>query len=256
VVKAAFGLAGQSAVRLWEPEILPSQRRWIELATQQGRAVLVEPWLDRRIDFSVQLEMEPRGLRLRGFTGLLNDHRGQYQGNWIDADHGHRIPVAVLAQLRAAGAPGNWAMQLYQELWPALEAELRTIGFLGPLGVDAFLFSRPDGSVALKPIVEINPRHTMGRLAWELMAHVRPGVPGQFRLLNKSHLRSLGAGSFQELAEIWTHQFPPLRVGEPVPQLSEGIVFLNDPMTAQSCLAVLAVGSTAQRLAADDHRAT
>ncbi len=243
VVKAAWGLAGQSALRLWEPEILPAQQKWIESVVAGGRTVVVEPWLERVVDFSVQLEMEPGGLRRRGFTGLINDHRGQFQANWVDADHGLRPPIRVLAALKAAGAPGNWVASLYARISVFLEEELRALGFLGPLGVDAFLFRRADGRIGLKPIVEINPRYTMGRLTLELMSRVAPGIPGEFRLLNATHLRKLGRTSFAELGQMWTDRFPPKLTGSPVPRLSDGIVCLNDPTTASACLAVLAVGN-------------
>jgi len=242
VVKAALGLAGQSAVRLWEPQILPAQQRWIEASLASGRPVIVEPWLDRVVDFSVQLEMSPNGLRVMGHTGLTNDLRGQFQANWVDGDHGRRLPGRVESALRAAGAPANWALRVYADLWPALEAELRAVDFCGPLGVDAFLFRGPDGTVRLKPVVEINPRHTMGRLTLELMKRVGPGIAGEFRLINRSQLRAGRGTTFVELAQDWSARFPPQQSGQPVPQLHDGVVFLNDPAAATVCVAVLAVG--------------
>lgn len=242
VVKAAFGLAGQSAVRLWEPALLPAQQRWIEGVLAGGRSVVVEPWLERLVDFSVQLEMGPGGLRCLGFTGLINDARGQFQANWVGGDHGRKPPLPVQSILREAGAPANWLLRLYAELWPVLESDLRTAGFLGPLGLDAFVYRGADGAVRLKPVVELNPRYTMGRLTLELMGRVRPGVGGEFRLLNASHLRSMGGSTFAELAQDWSRRFPVQREGHPVPLLQDGVVFLNDPAVAERVMAVLAVG--------------
>jgi uncharacterized ferritin-like protein (DUF455 family) len=82
VVKESLGLAGSNAMRLFEPELLDAHRRWMTNAIQNGRELVVEPWLEREADFSVQLEMSPDGLKLCGYTGLLNDARGQYQSNW------------------------------------------------------------------------------------------------------------------------------------------------------------------------------
>ena len=72
-MKEALGLAGHNAIRLWEPELLESQRRWLARAVREGRSVVVEPWLERVLDFSVQLEMSAAGLKLCGYTGLVND---------------------------------------------------------------------------------------------------------------------------------------------------------------------------------------
>ena len=87
VVKEAHGLAGHNAIRLWEPDILPAQRRWLAHALRDGRQVVVEPWLDRELDFSVQLEMGPAGLKLCGYTGLINDRKGQFLANWAATDY-------------------------------------------------------------------------------------------------------------------------------------------------------------------------
>ncbi len=81
IVKEALGLAGSNAIRLFEPELLETQRRWIANTTANGRQLVVEPWLERELDFSVQLEMADDGLKLCGYTGLINDAKGQFQGN-------------------------------------------------------------------------------------------------------------------------------------------------------------------------------
>lgn len=243
VVKAAYGLAGQSAIRLWEPEILPAQQRWLEAAVAAGRTVVVEPWQERVVDFSVQWEMGSAGLRCLGYTGLTNDVRGQFVGNWVGVDSGRKPPLPVLAALRTAGAPADGLGRLYAGLGAALAIELQAIGFRGPLGIDAFVYRRADGRLAVKPIVEINPRYTMGRLTLELMSRVAPGTAAAFCLLNPSHRQAIGCSTFAELTAQWSARYPVVRAGAPVPRLRDGVIFLNEPTTAERVLAVLAVGS-------------
>src|SRR6185503_19022861 len=101
VVKEALGLAGHNAVRLWEPALLDSQRHWIENAVQNGRKIVIEPWLERMLDFSVQLEMTAVGLKLRGYTGLINDLKGQFQANWAAPNFDKRIPASVTSLFAA-----------------------------------------------------------------------------------------------------------------------------------------------------------
>ena len=86
VAKEAHGVAGHNAIRLWEPEVLAAQRRWLEAAVQNGRQLVIEPWLERELDFSVQLEMGPRRLKLCGYTGLINDPKGQFHANLVAAN--------------------------------------------------------------------------------------------------------------------------------------------------------------------------
>ena len=52
VVKEALGLAGSNAIRLWEPEVLRPQCRWMANALENGRRLVIEPWLEREMDFS------------------------------------------------------------------------------------------------------------------------------------------------------------------------------------------------------------
>ena len=241
IVKEALGLAGQNAMRLWEPELLESQRRWILRNLQRPHGLVVEPWLERVADFSVQLEMEPGGLKLCGFTGLLTDVKGQFEGNCAAANWSRRLPANVVDLWRGhAGLPGK-IYQLYHLLFRRLEAALRQADFLGPVGIDGFAWRDSTGVIRLKPIVEINPRYTMGRLTLELMKRVAPGSQGCFRLIKTSTLHQQGFVTFEDYASALVERAPIVLHGEPVPRILEGALCLNDPRTAQTCLAVFEV---------------
>ena len=241
VVKEALGLAGQNSIRLWEPELLDSHRRWLAHACEQGRQLVVEPWLEREMDFSVQLEMTPRGLKLCGHTTLINDHRGQFQANRAAPNHGQRLPDDVLALF---GEPRDISVRLhgvYEEVMALLEAGLREADYLGPVGIDAFVYRTPAGECRLKPIVEINPRYTMGRLTVELMKQTCPGSHGFFRLINRAQMRAEGFEDFPAFARSLTGNHPLRLEGEPTPKIREGALCLNDPAAAQVCLAMFQV---------------
>ncbi len=241
VVKEALGVAGSNAMRLWEPELLDPQRRWMSGALERGQTLVVEPWLEREIDFSAQLEMGEDGLKLRGYTGLINDQKGQFQANWAAPNCARHLPTAVTATLEAWPGVVPRLHALFADLFAALEAELRRAGFLGPLGIDAFVYRDAAGRRRLKPVVEINPRYTMGRLLVELMKRVAPGSHGLFRLVNRAMLKAQGLESFPAFAAD-LHQRHPLQLkGEPRPLIREGSLCLNDPATAEVCLAVLEV---------------
>ncbi len=241
VVKEAIGLAGHNAIRLWEPELLDTQRRWLAQACEQGRQLVVEPWLEREMDISVQLEMTPRGLKLRGYTTLINDQRGQFQANRAAPNHTQRLPDDLIALFRE---PRDISVRLhgvYAEVMALLEAGLREADYLGPLGIDAFVYRAPSGECRLKPIVEFNPRYTMGRLTVELMKQACPGSHGHFRLINRAQLRGTGFERFSSFARSLEEQHPLRLEGEPTPKIREGALCLNDPAAAQVCLAVFQV---------------
>jgi hypothetical protein len=256
VVKEALGFAGTRQLRLWEPELLPAQWRWMESAIDGGATLVIEPWLDRIGDFSIQLEMESgvRGLRLVGFTGLVNDLRGQFQANWADADWDRRVPAGILALWDTAGVveagerkvrpglPGVALTALVHRLIRRLEPELRRLDLAGPVGIDALVYRDPERGVRLKPVVEINPRYTMGRLTLELMNQVAPGVRGVFRLVSKTAVERAGFDSFAGLADRLGAEAPLRRAGDPVEKIVSGTLCLNDPARAERVLAVFEVG--------------
>jgi uncharacterized ferritin-like protein (DUF455 family) len=241
-IKEAIGVAGHNAIRLLEPELLESQRRWILAAVENGRRVIVEPWLERQVDFSVQLETNLSGLNLVGYVGLLNDSKGQFRGNWTWPGFTRRICLDLQRLFPRIPDISRQVLSLYSEIVLVLEEELRNAGYLGPLGIDAFVYRTPEGEYRLKPIVEINPRYTMGRLTLELMKNVAPGRAGTLRLINRRMVKNDGFDCFSSWARAASERFPLRLEGEPIPKLIEGIVCLNDPERARVCLAVFEVG--------------
>ena len=244
VVKQALGLAGANAIRLWEPELLETQRRWMAESLESGQTLVVEPWLERLADFSVQFERTASGLRRIGFTDLFNDHRGQFLANGASPGFERRPPARVVRAFKSFSDAPGLLRRVYDVIASALETRLAEVGFWGPIGIDALVCQTPEGP-RLKPVVEINPRYTMGRLTLELMRVVAPGSHGLFRLVNRSQLKASGFATFADYARERTAARPLCLAGIPEPRLREGMVCLNDPARAQACLAVFAVSREA-----------
>jgi hypothetical protein len=240
VVKEALGVAGHNSIRLWEPELLAAQRKWMANALAHGRQLVIEPWLERARDFSVQFEMGPAGLKLCGFTGLVTDLKGQFLANWAAPDFARHLPTQVTARL-SAKISASHLVDFYEEVRERLEGELQRAGYQGPAGVDAFVYRAREGGCRLKPIVEMNPRYTMGRLTLELMRHTAPGCHGLFRLVGGAAAR--GFGGLAACGQA-------LMAGDPVRvetgKIRAGTLCLNDPGQAQSCLAVFRAGAWAR----------
>ena len=244
VVKESLGLAGSNALRLWEPEILETQFTWIRHRLRTGQPLVVEPWLDRLFDFSIQLERRPTGLHVVGYTGLVTDLRGQFVANWAAPDSSVRAPARAAELLRDPARPADVPRELHRtlnRLVDALEVRLAPTGYFGPLGIDTFVYRAADGSHRLKPVVEINPRHTMGRLTLGLMRQVQAGSYGIFRLVNRPMLAREGYPDFASYAEDLALRHPLVQEGHPLPRLREGALPLSDPATAQVCLATFQV---------------
>jgi uncharacterized ferritin-like protein (DUF455 family) len=243
LVKQSFGLAGHNALRLWESELLPAQRRWLARSLESGRAVVLEPWLERVVDFSIQLEMHrDAGLSVLGYTGLRTDKRGQYRGNWAEPDFAKKPPVEVLSVLRTPGAGAGRTEHrvrvFYEWVLKRLAAEFRALGYEGPAGLDAFVYRDATGNCRLKPVVELNPRYTMGRLLVELMRRAAPGTRGELRLIGQREMKEAGFDTLTDYAAALMEKSPVRQTGQPVARISEGAMCLNDPARAEVCLAV------------------
>lgn len=241
VAKQAFGSAGQNTLRLWESSLLETQRRWLERLFDPGREVVIEPWLERAVDFSLQLEMTPQGLRVLGFTGLANDTRGQFVANWAESERPQTPPASVLAWLAAGTGRAPRLDDLFADLCAALAGELQARDFQGPLGMDAFVYRDTDGRHRLKPVVEINPRYTMGRLTLELMRHVCPGSLGRFRLCPVKEAQAAGFVDLASYGRALAEGHPVRLSATQAGRIEQGVVCLNDPAQAQVCLALLEV---------------
>lgn len=211
LLKAPMSYAGRGHLRVNAASDPAKTRGWIENTLAGHGGIVIEPWLDRVLDFSALYEMKAGGeVSLIGLTRLENDAAGRFLGIRVSPKWGTLLePEAALFLFREARA-----MEIYQEQIPPLLGKLLP-GYIGPLCVDAMLHRRVDGSLALKPVVEMNVRLTMGRIAWEWMKR-RPGSSGgRLRLLRRQALSD---------AELAT--------------LTDGPgIFLNDPDSATVFLA-------------------
>lgn len=211
LLKAAFSCAGKGHLRVNRDSDPARTLGWIDNTLAAHRGVVVERWLDRRLDFSALYEMKPGGeVSLIGLTHLENDAAGRFLGIRVGGKWGSLLDPEMAAFLFREARVMDWYLEKLPACLPGLLP-----GYVGPLGVDALVHRRPDGRLALKPVVELNVRLTMGRIAWEWMKRGPGGRSGRLRILRRATLDD------QTIAAL----------GRPPG------VFLNDPETAEAFLA-------------------
>jgi hypothetical protein len=146
------------------------------LASRGG--ALLEPWLERLSDLSVQLHVDPSsGVTVLASleqemtpSGRLLGHRGEIDSRGrIFSGH------AVEETLRESAAQ------------VAVAAAAR--GFQGPCGVDAFVFRGPDGEAVLRPVVELNARFTTGTVTAGLIRRALDRVKRELGLTPGERVR-------------------------------------------------------------------
>jgi len=124
-------------------------------------AVVIEPMLPRRIDFSTQYRLMPNGeVREEEPRFFLTDSRHQYLGALL-GDWGARTAFAT--ETRFLHEHRQWLREQHRVVIEIL----RENRYEGPFGVDSLLYEA-DGELRAAPIIEVNVRHTMGTVALKI----------------------------------------------------------------------------------------
>lgn len=233
MVKAPYGTAGmqvrqvRTADELDGPLASPLSG-WIKRTIERQGRIIVENFLNKTYDISVQIEISNDRIHLfearRFITGSRHEYRGTYLG-W----HGAGFDPEHLKFLHTV-------LPLWQQFIRALGANLRDHGYLGPAGIDALIWRNIDGALQLKPLVELNPRWTMGRVAIELEETLAPGISGAWLFVPKS-----SEPAARKLSEKYPLQLNAQSGGpsNDVRRIQQGVIFTNDPDKAREVLTVL-----------------
>ncbi len=240
VCKAPFGTAANGLRCLLSGEdISPPLLKWLETIWKEQGEVLVEPWLDRVFDFSVQYEKrENEELKFIAFTRLVNNVRGQFRGIITNAFCRNLDPAVIrFIMRREAGGP-----RLYKwyekDILAHLEKALASTTFQGPLGLDAFIYRDPNGYLKLKSVVEINPRVTMGRIAHEISIQLGGSSIGYFQIISRSQLKKTKVSSFTDYCTQLAQEHPIQRSEGSKPTIISGSFPLTDPRHTKQFLAL------------------
>lgn len=131
----------------------PINEKALEAFLARGYPFIAEPWVERIIDFSTQWEItEKREIHYLGITLCHNDAFGKY----LTSEVGHPTFTADISFHRS------------------LVEEIAQMGFFGNIGIDAMIY-KMRGEKHVQPIVEVNPRKTMGYVALALQKRHFPG---------------------------------------------------------------------------------
>ena len=245
-LKAPFGMAGRGMIQVRTGGLGERDLVWLGAVLAEQGQVVVEAWLERVADFSCQYELVPgERPRLKGQVRLHNDAGGRFLACECGPSFARLLPPEAARCLQESGAE-----ELFGELVPRVLGELPGLGRLhGSLGIDAFVYRDAAGGIRLRPLVEINPRTTMGRVALDLRRWVDPAQRYRFRV---QHRRAVLAAGFASLADYarQLRERDPVRMAETSSgrRLRSGSVVLNDAATAEAFVAILAVGEPGEGL--------
>lgn len=159
LLKRPFGFAGRGRRAIGPGAPDEAETRWIEASLSRGEGLQIEPLVDRVADFALHGHLGTTGnLAIGEATVQRCDPSGAWHGS-------------------ARAAPGELAEGEMRALAAAIEeaaAALRSAGYFGPFGVDAFRWRDASGASRFNPRCEINARYSMG---WAIgMGEIRPDL--------------------------------------------------------------------------------
>ncbi|MYA22424.1 MAG: ferritin-like domain-containing protein, partial [Gemmatimonadetes bacterium] len=241
VVKAIYGSSGRGQIHCRGGQLRAEQRGRLENILRQQGQVVVEPWLDKVVDLSLHFDVGVEGTAVAGWTRFFTDGRGQYRGSFVGSLTAG-LDEEVKRFLYGDGRDARRLPKLGEQLAEWLAEPLRAAGYQGPVGVDAMVYRDRD-RLRLKPIVEVNPRTTMGRVALKLQQAVNSARTALWLVLSR---REVSAAGFADLAECAAalEAEHPARLMPDGKQLSGGVLFTTDPAQARSFATVLLVGES------------
>ena len=235
LLKAPYGTSGSGNRRvLHAHEAHQNLGKWAQKIIATQGEIIFEPLLHRVADLSMQIEIHPDQTRTVGIRRYLVGDSFEYRGTWLDP----RLTSLGNEALRFLhdATLGESPLNRWETLAHELARQARKQGYLGPMGIDALLWRTEEGKLQLKPIVEINPRWTMGRIAIELEKRIVAGTPAAWIFLPTSQ-RAL-------LADIQAQSIGPLqtRLQNGHKRIEQGILLTQDPACARERITALIVG--------------
>ena len=187
--------------------------------------VVIEPELDRVMDFSILFDGQ--GDLLDWSQQLVGPGR-KYLGSVLDK-----------SLFGCAGDVKRFFLadkaQKVKQVSAWLDQRLRRSGvgsqLSGPFGIDAMVYRDVTGQLKIKPLVELNPRTTMGHVSLSLSKRLASGAMGQFRIFTVKQWRELGP-AVCSLPLVCTHEG----------HWKSGVIPLGDVDKAAKLIPVVLVG--------------
>jgi uncharacterized ferritin-like protein (DUF455 family) len=248
VLKSPFGTSGRRNMRLRPDEPNTRQRAWIQRTLDVQKAIVVEGFFEKAADLSFQFDVVAGApCRMRGVTRPMTDHSGRFRGIFVTRPLKDLEPDLRHFAFRGAG-DSKWLEKCFTELARRCGSELEAHGYEGPAGFDAMIV-RHDGQLKLRPLVEVNVRWTMGRIALALSERTAPGASGIWCILGPNDLKK---GSTHELSGILSalqSELPLNLLHGARPKVRQGVIATNSPTESKNVLSLLIVAESKTHIA-------
>ncbi len=239
VIKAVLGASGQNQIQI-KDKLDERQGLWLRRLLKEQGGVIVEPWLNREFDFSMQVRVFPNGQsKFLGYARFISDETGKYRGAWLGGFEKNLTKEQIIF-INNAGL-----RELTQKLTAIVAARLAEKKYVGTAGIDCFVYRDQQNQLRIKPLVEINVRSNMGEVTVNFSRRLVSRRPGLWVILGMHELKKIGFNSFKELALDFRTRFP-LRMSGGL--IESGVLFTNDPEQAEGYLSLIFAAANTEEI--------
>ena len=229
VWKAEYGSSGRGMIRVRE-SMGQRELNWVKSILSTGIRVIVEPWVERIVDVSLLINSDI-AVPYKGYTRFFTNGSGQYLGHSLGKNRRLSPEISAFIQRRTGKTVGA----VFEEIGNYVGKELAKVGYRGVAGIDMFFYRHSSGQLQFRPIVEINPRYTMGWIAAALEKRVESD--GFWSILSLPALYKKHKWNKSDVIANIQKQYPAQLLANG--KLIQGAVFTSDPGSAKASLSVL-----------------
>ncbi|OHX65321.1 hypothetical protein [Flammeovirga pacifica] len=192
VFKLPFSASGRGLLLLKKKEMNQAIESWIESGISVHNSILVEPWLDKLMDFSLLYDFNEKGIEFLGVTVFDASSTGQYGGSLL-GDYKKIMPEEISDVISV----------LANDLMQAFKRTNEYNYHKGKLGVDAMIIRSDDGTLKVHPCVEVNARHTMGHITLGLRKAVHDPNRSRWVITTKNQIED-----FHQFEKEMSEKYP------------------------------------------------
>jgi uncharacterized ferritin-like protein (DUF455 family) len=199
LLKSSVSTSGRGHLRFTRDQLRDEAlMQKIKKRIREEKEIVIEPFLSKKIDFSTQLEILPDGKVKRFEPRFFQvDDQFQYQGAFVGSWSNH----AELGRYWQAIEKNRVILLQKQDQVVQL---LREKNYHGPVGIDSLVYENQNSELQVEPVIEVNVRYTMGRVAQEIERALRTSgkknaqADGVWVFFNKNSLLEHTVRSFAE----------------------------------------------------------
>ncbi len=194
MVKAPWSSSGRGLQPVTKTPVHSKVWEKILGVIQNQDYVIVEPFLNKVLDFSFQFEIIKREVKYLGISNFFTDNKGQYMGNRLNGFQEDISKEVIEFQQTAIS-------EILNPLILLIGKSDLIKNYEGNLSVDALIYNDKN-HLRINPCLEMNIRQNMGFLSMQLEKLIVSGKKGLYRMYYQP------GSTFKEFSEKMEKEFP------------------------------------------------